>query len=48
VHSGASESYNVEVLFFMLGWGQYRFHKNAQGHVTLNMCFCIRWDLRVM
>jgi hypothetical protein len=21
--------------------------KNALGHITSNMCFCIRWDLRV-
>jgi hypothetical protein len=33
VHSGASMARNIEALFFMLGWDQYRFHKKA------------RWDM---
>jgi hypothetical protein len=23
------------------------YRKNMQGHVTSNLCFCIRWDMRV-
>jgi hypothetical protein len=48
VNSGASEVRNINALFFMLRWDRYGFDKKHAGHVTLNLCFCIRWDLRVM
>jgi hypothetical protein len=49
VHSTASLVRNVDTLFFIPGWDWYRFHKKSVlGHVTPNLCFCIRWDLRVM
>jgi hypothetical protein len=47
VHSGASTVCNVEALFFMLRRAWCSLHKSASGHVTPNLCFCIRWDLRV-
>jgi hypothetical protein len=31
----------------MLGWVWCFFYKKPQGHVTPNLSFCIRWDLRV-
>jgi hypothetical protein len=34
-HSSASEPQNDDVLFFMLGWDQYRFNKKRAGaHYT--------------
>jgi hypothetical protein len=45
VHSGMSRARNVYTLFFMLG-GVVSI-KSTPDHVTLNLCFCIRWDLRV-
>jgi hypothetical protein len=47
VHSGASEARNVDTQFFMLGWDGTDSTKIVMGHVTLNFCFCIRWDLHV-
>jgi hypothetical protein len=47
VHFGTFVARNMETLFFMVGWDQYRFEKSASGHVTPNLCFCIQWDLRV-
>jgi hypothetical protein len=47
VHSSVSGVRNIDTLFFILWWAQYRFQKSTQGHVTLNLCFCIRWDVRI-
>jgi hypothetical protein len=48
VRSGASDEQNIDTLFFMLVWDQYRYKKSAMRHVTLSMCFYIPWDLHVM
>jgi hypothetical protein len=42
VQSGASGPRNIDTLFFMLGTNSL---KSAPKHVTLNLCFCIQWDL---
>jgi hypothetical protein len=47
VHSGAFGARNVDALFFMLGWLSAVSIKRTLGHVTPNLCFCIRWDLWV-
>jgi hypothetical protein len=47
VHSSASGLQNADILFFMLGWDQYGSHNSVLEHITPNMCFCIRWDMRV-
>jgi hypothetical protein len=47
VHSGVSGARNVIALFFMLGCDRPDSTKSAPGHVTQNLCFCIRRDQRV-
>jgi hypothetical protein len=47
VDSGVSGARNVDTVFFMLEWDWYGFYKSVSGHVTPNLFFCIRWDLRV-
>jgi hypothetical protein len=47
VHAGASGAHIVDTLLFMLGWAQCSFKKNEPGHITPNLCFCIRWDIQV-
>jgi hypothetical protein len=46
-HSHVFGPRNGDALFFMLGWDQYRFNINVPGHVTLNLCYCIRCNTRV-
>jgi hypothetical protein len=46
-HSGVSGARNGNTLFSFSGATGTDSIKNVLGHVTLNLCFCIRWDLRV-
>jgi hypothetical protein len=48
VHSSRSRVRYGDSLFFMLGWDQHGFDKKGAWTVTLNLCFCISWDLWVM
>jgi hypothetical protein len=36
---------NYRHTIFMLEWAWCGFHKKRDGHDTLNLCFCIQWDL---
>jgi hypothetical protein len=47
VHSSAYGARNVDAQFFLPVWDRYGQTKIAPGHVTMNLCFCIWWDLRV-
>jgi hypothetical protein len=48
VHCGGFGARIIDALFFLLLWDWYGFHKNALGHRTSNLCFCVRWYLHVM
>jgi hypothetical protein len=47
VQFGASGAQNNDTLFFILRWDYTHSTKGASGHVMPNLCFYIRWDLRV-
>jgi hypothetical protein len=47
VHSGSSGMPNVDAVFFILGWPHIVSIKSTSGHMTPNLCFCIRWHRRV-
>jgi hypothetical protein len=47
VHSVASGTPNVNTLFSCSGGTESDYIKSALGHITPNICFCIRWDLWV-
>jgi hypothetical protein len=36
-----------DTLFVIPGWVRHRSHKKCVGTCYANLCFCIRWDLRV-
>jgi hypothetical protein len=47
MHSGTSGMRNIDKLFSCSGGSSAVFIKSTRGHIMPNMCFCIRWDLRV-
>jgi hypothetical protein len=47
VLSGASEARNVDILFLYSVGTNTDSTKNALGHITPNLCFCIWWDMWV-
>jgi hypothetical protein len=48
VHFHASNVRNVIALFSSSGGTSMDLRKSVPGHITLNLCLCIPWDLRVM
>jgi hypothetical protein len=48
VHSGLSGAYNVDALFFMLGWPQCCFRKKRTRTRYIKLVFFICWNLRFM
>jgi hypothetical protein len=46
-HSGASGARNIDTLYSNSGGTGKDMRKSALGEVTPNLCFRIRWDLRV-
>jgi hypothetical protein len=47
VHSSVSGAQNVDAEFLSSGGTSTDSTKSVSGHVMPNLCFCIRWDLRV-
>jgi hypothetical protein len=47
VRSCASGARSIDALFFIIWWAGAVSIKSTPGHVPLNLCFRIRWDLRV-
>jgi hypothetical protein len=47
VDYSASGAQNVGALFVMLGGTGMDSTKRASEQITPNLCFCVRWDLRV-
>jgi hypothetical protein len=47
VYSSASGARNVDALFSCSGWPGASSFKSMSGHITLNLCFCILWDMWV-
>jgi hypothetical protein len=48
VHSGASRAQLIDVLFSCSGGTGSGSTKSALGHVIMELCSCIRWDLLVI
>jgi hypothetical protein len=48
MHSGASVVRNIDALFLCSGDSGKDSTKSVSGHITPNLCFCIRWNLWVM
>jgi hypothetical protein len=47
VHFGSSGERIIDTIFFKVSWAGTDLIKSASGHVMLNLCFCIRWELWV-
>jgi hypothetical protein len=47
VRSGASGVRNNDALFFITGWAWHGNNNKHPGHITPNLCFCMKWDLWV-
>jgi hypothetical protein len=47
VHSGATEVQIIDTQFSCSGGTGTDLMKSSSGHVMLNLCFCISWDLWV-
>jgi hypothetical protein len=48
VYCGVSGARIVDALFFLLGWADMNSIKSVSQHVTPQLFFCSRWDLRVI
>jgi hypothetical protein len=47
VNSRLSGARNVDILFLCSGGSGAVSIKRSRGHVTMNLCFCMQWDLWV-